>query len=198
MKRSFIPLVVVCALVLTWPVLAQRQPIPLVQGVQVGSTMFPPGDTAKGGQGQPVDGVQAAGMEMLKEHYHAHLSLFYEGEQIAVPYGIGILQPFRAVNGFVGQGQGFYWLHTHDATGIIHIESPEVQTYTLGQFFDVWGKPLGPDGAAGLNGKVLAFVGSEPYHGNPRGIPLRAHEQITLVIGPPMVSLPTYVFPSGL
>ncbi|HEX9235017.1 MAG TPA: hypothetical protein VF972_01920 [Actinomycetota bacterium] len=30
-------------------------------------------------------------------------------------------------------------IHTHDATGIIHIESPTPRTFTLGEFFDVWG-----------------------------------------------------------
>jgi hypothetical protein len=30
-------------------------------------------------------------------------------------------------------------LHTHDTTGLIHIESTDIRTFTLGQFFDVWG-----------------------------------------------------------
>src|SRR5205823_14298698 len=29
-------------------------------------------------------------------------------------------------------------LHTHDATGVVHVESPTIETFTLGQFFDVW------------------------------------------------------------
>ena len=33
-------------------------------------------------------------------------------------------------------------LHTHDASGIVHIESPDKRDYTLGQFFDVWGVRL--------------------------------------------------------
>jgi hypothetical protein len=33
-----------------------------------------------------------------------------------------------------------YWLHTHDGTGIIHIESPIKRDFTLGQFFDIWAK----------------------------------------------------------
>jgi len=35
------------------------------------------------------------------------------------------------------------WLHTHAADGIIHTESPVERTYTLGDFFDIWGQPLG-------------------------------------------------------
>jgi hypothetical protein len=30
-------------------------------------------------------------------------------------------------------------LHTHDATGIIHVESPTRRSFNLGDFFDVWG-----------------------------------------------------------
>src|SRR4030095_7701535 len=103
---------------------AQRLPIPLTQGVQVGRTLFEPGNTPRGDTGQPVDGIEGSSREMLNVHIHAHLSLFFKGEQIAVPYGIGIVKPFRVENGFVGVGNGIYWLHTHDATGIIHIESP--------------------------------------------------------------------------
>ena len=80
-----------------------------------------PGDTPAGGHGQAIDGIEGSSREMLQVHVHAHLSLFYKGEQIAIPYGIGIVQPFKVNNGFVGVGACIYWLHTHDATGIIHV-----------------------------------------------------------------------------
>jgi hypothetical protein len=179
---------------------SQRQsaPIPLVQGTQVGLTMFEPGDTPRGGNGQPVDGIEGSSREMLKVHVHAHLSLFNKGQQIAIPYGIGIVRPFQANNGFVGMGQGIYWLHTHDATGIIHVESPDDRTYTLGQFFDIWGQTLTTNEVAGLKGAVRAFVDGKPYAGNPRGIVLAAHAQITLEVGTPIVPPPTYAFPAGI
>jgi hypothetical protein len=179
---------------------AQRQsaPIPLVQGTQLGLTMFEPGDTPRGGNGQPVDGIEGSSREMLKVHVHAHLALFNKGQQIAIPYGIGIVKPFQANNGFVGMGQGIYWLHTHDATGIIHVESPDDRTYTLGQFFDIWGQPLTSSEVAGLKGTVRAFVDGRPYSGSPRGIVLGAHTQITLEVGAPFVPPPIYTFPAGL
>jgi hypothetical protein len=179
---------------------SQRQSaaIPLVQGTQVGLAMFEPGDTPTGGNGQPVDGIEGSSREMLKVHVHAHLALFNKGQQIAIPYGIGIVKPFQANNGFVGMGRGIYWLHTHDATGIIHVESPDDRTYTLGQFFDIWGQPLTATGVAGLKGTVRAFVDGKPYSGNPRGIVLGAHTQITLEVGTPIVPPPTYAFPREL
>jgi hypothetical protein len=176
----------------------QSAAIPLVQGTQVGLSMFEPGDTPTGGNGQPVDGIEGSSREMLKVHVHAHLALFNKGQQIAVPYGIGIVKPFQAKNGFVAMGRGIYWLHTHDATGIIHVESPDDRTYTLGQFFDIWGQPLTSTDVAGLKGTVRAFVDGKPYSGNPRGIILGAHTQITLEVGTPTVPPPSYTFPPGI
>jgi hypothetical protein len=179
---------------------SQRQSaeIPLVQGTQVGLAMFQPGDTPRGGNGQPVDGIEGSSREMLKVHVHAHLALFNKGQQIAIPYGIGIVKPFQVDRGFVGMGRGIYWLHTHDATGIIHVESPDDRTYTLGNFFDIWGEPLTTREVAGLQGVVRAFVDGKPYSGDPRGIVLGAHTQITLEVGTPVVPPPVYAFPAGL
>ncbi len=35
--------------------------------------------------------------------------------------------------------QGMAPLHTHDTSGIIHVESNEIKNYTLGQFLQNWG-----------------------------------------------------------
>lgn len=176
----------------------QGGPISLVQGSQIGHTLFEPGDTPRGGNGQPVDGIEGSSREMLKVHVHAHLALFHKGEQIAIPYGIGIVKPFQVKNGFVGMGQGIYWLHTHDATGIIHVESPDDRRYTLRNFFAIWGQALTPREVAGLKGVVRAFVDGKPYSGDPRGIVLGAHTQITLEVDAPFTTPPVYAFPAGL
>lgn len=173
-------------------------PIQLVQATQVGKTMFEPGDTPQGGNGQPVDGIEGSSREMLAVHVHAHLALFVKSQQIAIPYGIGIVKPFQASNGFVGVGNGIYWLHTHDATGIIHIESPDHRVYTLGMFFDIWGRTLSARDVAGQQGVVRAFVDGKAYTGNPRNIVLGAHTLITLEVGDPIVPPPVYLFPPGL
>jgi hypothetical protein len=179
---------------------SQREaaPIQLVQATQVGATKFEPGDTLSGGHGQKIDGIEGSSREMLQVHVHAHLSLFLKGEQIAIPYGIGIVRPFQVNNGFVGVGSGIYWLHTHDATGIIHVESPDTRTYTLGQFFDIWGQTLNTREVAGLKGAVRAYVDGKRYSGDPRNIVLSAHTQITLEVGAPFVPPPVYIFPAGL
>ena len=177
---------------------AQRKAAPLEQGKALGRELFAPGDTKRGGNGQPVDDIEGSSHEMLKTHFHTHLALFYRGEQIAVPYGIGIVKPFRAEGGFVGEGSGYYWLHTHDASGIIHVESPTERAYTLGDFFDLWGEPLSRDNVAGLRGRLRVYVDGKRFGEDPRTIVLKPHEQIALVVGEPEVAPPTYAFPEGL
>src|SRR3954466_2745305 len=189
--------VLLSALLFLNPVFAQRKAALLEQGKQIGKTHFEPGDTDKGGKGQTIDGIEGSSREMLKTHFHAHLSLFHRGKQIAIPYGIGIVKPFKVERGFVGEGSGYYWLHTHDATGIIHIEAPDERPYTLGNFFGIWGQPPAGNKGAGLRGKVRAYVDGKLCSGDPRRIVLKPHEQITLVVGEPGVQPPAYAFPEG-
>jgi hypothetical protein len=137
--------------------------------------------------GAPViDGIKCQ-PEHLESHYHAHLTLLRDGKPVKVPAYIGI--DFKH--------QCLYWLHTHDATGIMHIESPDTRTYDLGQFFDVWGQPLSQTQAAQLNGKLKVFVGNREYSGDPRKIVLKPHELITIEQGK-VVEPPPFSFPAGL
>jgi hypothetical protein len=173
-------------------------PVALVQGSQLGKSMFTDGDTARGGQGAVVDGIEGSSHEMLKSHIHVHLSIYYKGQQIAVPRGIGILPPLKINHGFVEGGKGYYWLHTHDASGIIHVESPDDRVYTLGNLFDVWGQPLTESNVAGLRGVTRIYLNGQMQFGKARDLPLKAHDQITLVVGAPAVAPTHYLFPDGL
>ena len=51
----------------------------------------------------------------------------------------------ETIPGDVGRTSNcLFWLHTHAALGVIHVEAPVARTFTLAQFFAVWqqGKPL--------------------------------------------------------
>lgn len=158
--------------------------------------------TAHAASGQSVDQISCSTTEQLAFHVHSHLTVFVNGQVRQVPYGIGIAPPRQlqqtAQGAFVTGGSCLYWLHTHAADGIIHIESPVHRTFTLGDFFDVWGQPLGPDQLGPVQGKVTAFYDGKVYLGNPRAIPLGAHTQIQLDVGSPVVSPESISFPSGL
>lgn len=64
----------------------------------------------------------------LAMHIHANLSIVIDGQPQEIPEGIGLL------------ADGDLPIHTHDATGKIHIESPEVRDFHLQDVFTVWGQ----------------------------------------------------------
>jgi hypothetical protein len=66
----------------------------------------------------------------LALHIHPHLTILVNGSPVTVPAGIGI------------KAGGDLPLHTHDASGTIHIDSPAARTFTLADFFAVWGRAL--------------------------------------------------------
>jgi hypothetical protein len=157
--------------------------------------------TATAAAGQPVNGISCQTSEQTLFHIHAHLTIFVNGSPRQVPAGIGIpgAQAQDTADGpFVDTGTCFYWLHTHAADGIIHIESPVRRAYTLGEFFDEWGLALGPDQVGPARGHVTALYNGQAYQGNPRDIPLTAHAQIQLEVGTPLVAPVSITWPGGL
>lgn len=85
-----------------------------------------------------------------------------------------------------------------DASGMLHVESPDDRVYTLGHFFDVWGQPLTAGNVAGLKGPVLIYINGQMQFADVRALPLRAHDQIALVVGQPAVVPMIYTFPADL
>lgn len=148
------------------------------------------------GQAGAINNVQCQTTEQVAVHYHAHLTLMNEGNEVAVPGNIGIKSSPSCL----------YWLHTHSSDGVIHIEAPAAQqnrVYTLGDFFAVWEQPLSPTQVATLHvdgqHQLKVFVDGKPYTGDLKALPLRAHTQVVIEIAPPVVDPPpTYTFPQGL
>jgi hypothetical protein len=131
---------------------------------------------------RPIEGVQCERGERLDYHVHVHLALFVEGQELPVPAGIGITD------------RCLYWLHTHSTDGIIHIEAPAPMDFTLGQFFAIWGQPLGPvsflDKSVDDNHQLSAFVDGKPFEGDPATIKLVDREAIVIEYGPPFAPPP--------
>jgi hypothetical protein len=151
--------------------------------------------------GSSVDGIRCQASEQLIFHIHVHLTIFINGTPRQVPGGVGIpgSQPQQTAQGVVAEGGScLYWLHTHAPDGIVHVESPIHRIYTLGDFFDEWGQPLGPSQLGPVKGKVVAIYNGKVYEGNPRNIPLHSHAQIQLQVGKPLIAPETITFPNGL
>jgi hypothetical protein len=78
-------------------------------------------------------------------------------------------------------------LHVHAQDGVIHIESPAGHTYTLGNFFDLWGQPLTTSQVGPARGAVQVYVDGRRYRGNPRTVRLGSHVDIQIDVGTPTV-----------
>jgi hypothetical protein len=172
-----------------------------------------------GGQGQTVDGITCDATMQNNYHVHAFVGLFVNGQEIAVPDAIGIVGASGdftdPVSGYPNQelyGTCFYHIHTHDPSGMVHMESPNLQNatidqsiFSINQFFDIWGiivsrSQFGPFmgpvtiytsgqfSRAAPNCRVVTCdeVGSNMYSlwtGDPTGIPLYSHEVIWYEVG---------------
>jgi hypothetical protein len=126
------------------------------------------------------------------------IDIFINGNHYTVPSEIGIIPK-----------QCIYWLHTHDDTGIIHIESPKERDFTLGEFFDVWRQKfdnnqifdnkVGKDGSN--NNALNVYINSNRVSNSTdyRGIKLNEHDEIVIAYGVyPKVIPKSYQFPEGL
>ncbi|NUR62981.1 MAG: hypothetical protein HOV87_30650 [Catenulispora sp.] len=148
--------------------------------------------------GAPIDGIPSGPMVSGGFHIHAHLTLYIDGKEMWVPAGVGVtrplvLDPDRA-DPMITAAKGFYWLHTHDESGVIHAEAPAPHPFTLGQFFDVWGQPLSRKAVGPATGNVWVLIDGKPFTGEPRSVPIKQHELIQLNVGRD-VPFQSYQFP---
>jgi hypothetical protein len=127
--------------------------------------------------------------EVLTRHEHAHLTIVLRGQLRTVPAFVGITATHIC------------WLHTHDTSGIIHIEAGDARTFTLGDFFAVWGQPLSAttiDGErVGPGETIKATVNGQDVALPPNEIVLKDKEDIVLELGPPFVQVAPFVWPPG-
>jgi hypothetical protein len=143
-------------------------------------------------------GLKVLGEEQLEVHYHAHLDVIADGQPVTVPAGVGFVVQD-------GKATGITVLHTHDPSGVVHIESATRSPYTLGQFVTEWGVALSRDQLGGLHadpGHVLeTYVNGRRFDGDPATIRLERHLEIAIWYGPtgetPKVPK-SYKFPAGL
>lgn len=176
-------------LALVAPVSALSAPGPEGPPLERGPDLAPAGSPSLG---DAVDGIACERSEQVLLHIHARVTVYVDGRPRRIPYGIGIGPPREVAptprGAFVIGGGCFAWLHTHAADGIVHIESPVRRTFTLGNFFDVWGQPLSASRVGPARGHVVAYVDGKVWRGSPRSIPLRAHAQVQLDVGRPLAA----------
>jgi hypothetical protein len=123
--------------------------------------------------------VTALGLPVQSDaafHIHALLRIYVDGRPVAVPAQLGINAP----SGFIAP------LHTHDATGIIHVEADRPYPFTLGQVFAVWGVRFGKrtlGGYVDAGARRLRVYADGRRIADPVAYVLRAHDHIVVSFG---------------
>jgi hypothetical protein len=190
---------------------ASTQTIVTSAGSVSGTTdMFTPaeGDTSSGGHGSPVDGITCDPTMSNNYHVHIYLGVYVNGSQMALPIAIGMENPGAPSAGFIDSATCFYHIHTHDSSGIVHIEDPDPKDvpitgtlYTLQNVLDIWGITADANHFGPFTGPVRVFTSGQVYRGdtsthtvpatdltyygnNPSSIPLYSHEVIFVEVGP--------------
>ena len=152
--------------------------------------------------GYAVDGItcQSSAKEVVKYHIHVEVSLFVNGQRMRLPAGVGITAPMLVQHSSAGTFDNagiydcLYWLHTHVDDGVIHVEAPQHGDFTLGQFFNIWGQPLGPRQVGPERGQVVVFENGQRLTGDPRLTPLLAQGNIQIDVGNPVVPYVPFTF----
>jgi hypothetical protein len=107
-----------------------------------------------------------SGFQKIVQHFHPRLQITVDGVEEIIPAGIGDYPGCTAE------------IHTHDASGEIHVESPNAsKTFYLKNFFEVWGRSLERKGyAVSMIVDSLTASSDEAI----RGLILKDRQQIIL------------------
>jgi hypothetical protein len=154
----------------------------------IGRDNWPSGNTTAGGTGQTVEGLDCLPNMPENYHVHTHVSVFLNGEALAIPPDIGIVPQTAG-------GNCYYNVHTHDRSGKIHVEAEAPGTFTLGQLFAIWGQPLEGANIAGITGlPVVVYVTDAGVVSRPSGdwhaIELTSHREVTIQLGTAITEIP--------
>ncbi len=153
----------------------------VVVAVIVGVTFLNKGQAAPVNAAYPaVDGISCDQLEQTQVHYHAYLAMYINGSASQLPALVGIASDQSC----------YYWLHTHDTSGVIHIESPANKTFTFGNFLDEWSQhfsSLGYPPELDFSSGWKIWINGQPYSGSYRNIVLKSHEIITMAYDSPGV-----------
>lgn len=162
----------------------------------------PRGDYADGGQGQRVDGIGCFQTMVLNEyHIHFFLGIVYHEKLIAVPSAIGMKDPGQAVNGFTNHAKCFYRIHTHDSSGIVHLEFKSNLPFSAAvvpvkKVLDIWGVNHDAHKFGPFRGPQHVFIGLpsqlgevtvnhyKAYDKSLDAIRIHSHEVVWIEIGP--------------
>jgi hypothetical protein len=104
-------------------------------------------------------------------HIHVFIGIYVNGSWLALPEGLGIV-------GFAPSAQEiiyatcFYDTHTHDSTGVFHVEDPNTNNtlitqpiYSTADLFSIWGITVNSTQFGQFAGPVTVFTSGQTYRG---------------------------------
>jgi hypothetical protein len=188
-KNIVISVVIVVLVVMIFALIVNQAPEPMAKITNDLTNV--PGDS------QLKANMKVAGLDVLSQegtvmHIHQHLDLLINGQVVKIPADIGIGTDFISP------------IHTHDEENILHVESPVVKNFTLGQFFREWGinftdQCIGSN-CVGNGKKIFIAINGAPVLDAVNYV-LKEHDEIEIWYGP-MNQMPiiirSYDFPAGL
>jgi hypothetical protein len=121
-------------------------------------------------EGERLLNTLLTGHESLAMHIHVRLRIIVDGAEVRVPAGIGVLPDGR-----------MRVIHTHDETGVIHVESPKYMEFTFGDFLKIWGKSLNSTCFDDLCGEVWLSANGG-YVADPHSYVLRDGDELVLTV----------------
>jgi hypothetical protein len=124
-----------------------------------------------------------------------HVEIFAANRVVLVATGIGTRPPLGFSEGRIARARCYGALVTLDPTGVILIRPGS--RLTLADLFRSWGQPLSGRQISSFKGAVTAFVGGQRRRGAPGAIPLTAHAEIVIEVGPHVPPHSAYTFPPG-
>lgn len=128
-------------------------------------------------------GLPALDAEVFTIHWHAHLDIYVDQDPVLVPANLGIDEVERKISP----------LHTHDDSGVVHIEAPDTTPISLGQLFTLWDLRLDDKCVSTYcspQTPIKTYVDGEQFTGNPADLVLKDHQEIAVVIGKAPRSIP--------
>lgn len=165
--------------------------IPLINGhlhpSQNSTTQSQPTESIFNATYPPVDSIFCDQLEQTAVHYHALVYIYINGQQVQIPQGVGI----------ASDGSCYYWMHTHDTTGVVHMEAPRGRDFTLGNFLDIWSTHFSGyrNELSSADGWTV-YIGSQKYNGDFHNIVFKSHMIVTLAYNSPGVK-PNTIFNWG-
>jgi hypothetical protein len=148
----------------------------------------------------PVSGaVTGRCRRQLGARKGVHIELFAADRVVILAEGIDTRPPRVFSAGRLSRARCYGDLVTIDPTGVVLVR-PRLHL-NMSELFRAWGQPLSRTRLASFSTaagrQVAVYVDGRPWSGSPRNVPLTAHAEIVLEVGPHVPPHITYMFPPG-